>query len=223
MKPLTTRYGQDLRRYYRMPAVQVSLTLVLSLFVMAIFIVFALRPTIVTIVTLKKTIAESEKIRQQLSVKMTNLQKASVQFELLKPILPMLNTTIPNNGAEYLPLTTAIEILARQTGTQLESESLGPTLLFSRIISPFIPSKDQSVVELPFTARVIGSYPNISAFLTKLLSMERIIIIESVTITREIGSKEENTNVALNISGSAYYLADKVQLEESITENKGKK
>lgn len=223
MKPLTTRYSQDLRRYYRMPAVQVSLTLVLSLFVMAIFIVFALRPTIVTIVTLKKTIAESEKIRQQLSVKMTNLQKASVQFELLKPILPMLNTTIPNNGAEYLPLTTAIEILARQTGTQLESESLGPTLLFSRIISPFIPSKDQSVVELPFTARVIGSYPNISAFLTKLLSMERIIIIESVTITRETGSKEENTNVALNISGSAYYLADKVQLEESITENKGKK
>lgn len=223
MKPLTTRYSQDLRRYYRMPAVQVSLTLVLSLFVMAIFIVFALRPTIVTIVTLKKTIAESEKIRQQLSVKMTNLQKASVQFELLKPILPMLNTTIPNNGAEYLPLTTAIEILARQTGTQLESESLGPTLLFSRIISPFIPSKDQSVVELPFTARVIGSYPNISTFLAKLLSMERIIIIESVTITREIGSKEENTNVALNISGSAYYLADKVQLEESITENKGKK
>lgn len=223
MKTLTTRYSQDLRRYYRMPAVQVSLTLVLSLFVMAIFIVFALRPTIVTIVTLKKTIAESEKIRQQLSVKMTNLQKASVQFELLKPILPMLNSTIPNNGAEYSPLTTAIEILARQTGTQLESESLGPTLLFSRIISPFIPSKDQSVVELPFTARVIGSYPNISAFLAKLLSMERIIIIESVTITREIGSKEENTNVALNISGSAYYLADKVQLEESITENKGKK
>lgn len=223
MKPLTTRYSQDLRRYYRMPAVQVSLTLVLSLFVMAIFIVFALRPTIVTIVILKKTIAESEKIRQQLSVKMTNLQKASVQFELLKPILPMLNSTIPNNGAEYLPLTTAIEILARQTGTQLESESLGPTLLFSRIISPFIPSKDQSVVELPFTARVIGSYPNISAFLTKLLSMERIIIIESVTITRETGSKEENTNVALNISGSAYYLADKIQLEESITENKGKK
>ena len=61
----------------------------------------------------------------------------------------MLNTTIPNNGAEYSPLTTAIEILAHQTGTQLKSESLGPTLLFSRIISPFIPSKDQSVVELP--------------------------------------------------------------------------
>lgn len=223
MKPLTTRYSRDLRRYYRMPAVQVSLTLVLSLFVISIFIVFALRPTIVTIVTLKKTIAESEKIRQQLSVKVTNLQKASVQFESLKPILPMLNLTIPNNGAAYLPLTTAIEILARQTGTQIESESLGATLLFSRIISPFVPSKNQSVVELPFTARVVGSYPNISAFLTKLLSMERIIIIESVTITRETGSKEENTNVALNISGSAYYLADKVQLEESIAENKGKK
>ncbi len=223
MKPSTQRYAQNLNRYYRMSAVRVSLTLVLSLFVMAIFIVFALRPTIVTIVTLKKTIAESEKTLQQLSVKMTNLQKASVQFELLKPVLPMLNTTIPNNGAEYSPLTTAIEILARQTGTQLKSESLGPTLLFSRIISPFIPSKDQSVVELPFTARVIGSYPNVSAFLMKLLSMERIVVIESVTITREAGAKDINASIALNISGSAYYLADKAQLEKSITENKGKK
>ena len=79
MKPSTQRYAQNLNRYYRMSAVRVSLTLVLSLFVMAIFIVFALRPTIVTIVTLK-TIAESEKTLQQLSVKMTNLQKASVQF-----------------------------------------------------------------------------------------------------------------------------------------------
>mgnify|MGYP001575752585 FL=1 len=223
MKPSTQRYAQNLNRYYRMSAVRVSLTLVLSLFVMAIFIVFALRPTIVTIVTLKKTIAESEKTLQQLSVKMTNLQKASVQFELLKPVLPMLNTTIHNNGAEYSPLTTAIEILARQTGTQLKSESLGPTLLFSRIISPFIPSKDQSVVELPFTARVIGSYPNVSAFLMKLLSMERIVVIESVTITREAGAKDINASIALNISGSAYYLADKAQLEKSITENKGKK
>jgi Tfp pilus assembly protein PilO len=199
-----------------MPAVQVSLTLVLSLFVMAIFIVFALRPTVVTIVTLKKTIVESEKTLQQLSSNMTNLQKASVQFELLKPVLPMLNLTIPNNGAGYSPLTTAIEILARQTGTQLESESLGPTLLFSRIISPFIPSKGQSVVELPFTARVIGSYPNVSAFLTKLLSMERIILIDSVTITRETGAKEVSASVALNISGSAYYLAEAAQLEKSI-------
>lgn len=223
MKSSTQRYSQDLRRYYRMPAVQVSLTLVLSLFVMAIFILFALRPTIVTIVTLKKTIVESEKTLQQLSAKMTNLQKSSIQFELLKPMLPMLNTTIPNNGAEYSPLVTSIEILARQTGTQLESESLGPTLLFSRIISPFIPSKGQSVIELPFTVRVVGSYPNVSAFLTKLLSMERIILIDSVTITRETGSKEENTNVALNISGSAYYLADRAQLEKSIADNKGKK
>lgn len=223
MKPATQRYAQNLNRYYRMPAVQVSLTLTLSLFVMAIFIMFALRPTIVAIVTLKKTITESEKVLQQLSIKSSNLQKASVRFELLKPMLPMLNLTIPNIGAEYSPLTTAIETLSRQTGTQLESESLGPTLLFSRIISPFIPSKGQSVVELPFTVRVVGSYPNVASFLTKLLSMERIIVIESVTITKETGAKDVNVGVALNISGSAYYLAEATQLEKSIMEDKRKK
>ena len=56
----------------------------------------------------------------------------------------------------------------------------------------------------------------------KLLSMERIVVIESVTITREAGAKDINASIALNISGSAYYLADKAQLENQLRKIKEK-
>jgi len=223
MKINTQKYSQDLRRYYRLPAVQVSMTLVLSLFVMAIFIVFALRPTITSIVTLRKTITESKKTLGQLETKVKSLQLAANQLETIKSSLPALNTSIPNIGAQYTPLTRDIENLAINTGAQIESETLGPTLLFSRILTPFAPNKKQSVVLLPFSLRVVGDYPEVNAFLSQLLSMERIISLDSITITREASSKTTTAGVALNISGNAYYLADEGQLQKSLPEKRGRR
>ncbi|KKU45346.1 MAG: hypothetical protein UX62_C0037G0005 [Microgenomates group bacterium GW2011_GWA2_46_7] len=67
MNTTSQHYARDLRRYYRMPATQMSLTVVLSLFIMAVFIVLALRPTIVAIVKLQKTIVEARKTVEQLA------------------------------------------------------------------------------------------------------------------------------------------------------------
>ncbi len=217
------RYTRDLRRYYRLPAVQVSLTLVLSFFVMAMFIVLALKPTLMSIVSLKKNIEESKSTLTKLDAKVVSLQKVSAQFEKIKPMLQVLNTDIPNKGADYSPLSMSMEVLSTQSGTQLESESLGPTLLFSRLFSPFTPNKNQSVVILPFAVRVTGSYSAVSSFLKKILSMERILMIETITITQEATSKTATPNVALNVNGSAFYLADSLQLEKATAEVKGKK
>ena len=60
-------------------------------------------------------------------------------------------------------------------------------------------------------------------FLKKLLSMERVVMVESITITRETEKKSENTGVALNVSGSAYYLADEAQLQKAMPDKKGNK
>ena len=216
----TQKYSTDLRRYYRLPAVQISLTLVLSLFVIAIFITLALRPTIISIATLQKTITESRKTLNILDTKVANLQTASIQLETIKPYLPNLYNSIPNTGAMYSPLNAALEGLSVMSKVKLESESLGPTLLFSRVLSPLTPSKNQSVVLLPFSVRVTGSYPAISAFLKNLLSMERIVMVESVAIVKEAG-KNEVSIVSLNVSGSAYYLANEAQLEQAMVETKG--
>lgn len=223
MPPVIAHYQNDLRRYYRLPAVQVSLTIVLSLFVVAIFIVFAISPTINSIVSLRKTINESKKTLVLLDKKVVDLQRANMQLETLNLALPALNASIPNTSAGYSEFYTSIEALARQNGVVLESETLGATLLTSRILSPFEPSKSQSVIALPFSLRVTGAYPNVSLFLANLLAMERVVMIDSATITREAGPKNTSAIVALNVSGNAYYLADEAQLKKSMPESKGKK
>ena len=223
MKMQSQHYGQDLRRYYRLPAVQVSLAVVLSLFVMAVFIIFALRPTIISITNLKKTIVESEKTLKQLDAKVVALQKASAQLENIKPLLGNINASIPNLGAEYGPLTKSIELVASQSGVRVENESISGTLLFSRVLSPFSPNKNQKIISMPFSIRVTGSYIGISDFMSKLLKMERIVLAESISITKENGSKTAEQIVALNLSGNVFYIADEEQLNKALNVKKGQK
>lgn len=223
MKMPSQHYGQDLRRYYRLPAVQVSLAVVLSLFVISVFIVFALRPTIISITNLQKTISESEKTLKQLDAKVVSLQKASAQLEKIKPLLSSINTSIPNLGAQYSPLANSLEILANQTGVKIENESISGTLLFSRVLSPFSPNRNQKIISMPFSIRVTGTYAGISDFMSKLLKMERIVLAESISITKENGGKTSEQIVALNLSGNVYYLADEDQLNKAMNVKKGQK
>ncbi len=223
MKLPVKKYRQDLERYYRIPAVQISLTVVLSLFVVAFFIAFAIRPTLVAIVSLKKTIAESEKSLEQLETKVANLDRAARILEEIEPSLEKLDASITENGADYQGITSDIEILAQQSGVLLDSESFGGTLLFSRLFAPFKASKGQVVVEMPISVRATGSYANISLFLRRLLSMERVIGVESATLTREAGPRTAIASVALNVNGSIYYLADEAQLKKAIPDEKGKR
>src|SRR3989339_1220133 len=157
MKPQRRQYSFDLKHYYRLPATQVSLTIVMSLVIVAIFAVFALRPTLITIVTLRKTILESRKTLQQLQNKTENVQKAAELLEGIKPMLSRVNLGVTNQGADYSTFVTRVETIAQQAGVQLQSESLGATLLYSRVIAPYNPSKSQGVVELPISLRVSGS------------------------------------------------------------------
>lgn len=219
----TQKYVQDLRKYYRLPLVQVSLTVVLSLFVVAIFITFALRPTLTSIVGLKKTIEKSRETLALLNTKVASLQRASSQLEQLTPYMDKINGAIPNIGAAYTPLTIAIEGTASLSGSNLDSETLGPTILYSKILSPFSPSKSQKVISMPYGLRVTGNYQSVVTFLNNILKMERLLSVENVSIAHEVGAKIAANTISLSITGNVFYLADQNQLDKLLQEIAGAK
>lgn len=216
------KYQLDLSRYYHIPAVQSSLNVVMSLFVAAFFILFALRPTFITIVKLQKTIADSRLTLKTLDTKVTALQRASTALEALTPVLPMIEASVPSKEAGYSPLISTMEVLAAQNEVVLTTSTLGETVLYSRIFSPFTPNKNQTVIALPFTAQVVGSYSAVTQFLRGVMNMDRIINLESLTYTREGTARGTTTSsTSLTITGEAYYLADQAQLLKALPETKG--
>lgn len=205
------KYSTDLRRYYRLPAVQASLSVVLSLFISAFFILLAIRPTLITITTLNSKIEESEKTLDQLEVKANALTSVAKTWSTVEPLLPFIDNAIPTDGPRYQSLTKSMEILASETGVILGSENIGDALVYSKVADPYTGTK-RSVITTPFTIRVSGSYPSIREFFTKLTTMDRLVIIEGITFTKDAKAAQEQPGVTFTVSGSVTYLADESKL-----------
>lgn len=216
------RLRLDLMRYYRLPSVQVSLGVVLALLITAFFIMFAIRPTLVTITKLQSEIEESRKTLTLLETKVQALTTASTLLEKIKPQLPKIEESIPGEGMSYEKLAYNLEALAQNTGTRLESFTLGESLLSSRLINAYAENKKQEVIASRITIRINGAYPQINAFLTRLASTIRLTSIESVAILRD-GTKANEAgsgSLSMTISGEVYYLADPAAINKVFPEER---
>ena len=216
------KYATDLRRYYRMPTVQVSLSLVLSLFITAFFVLLAIRPTLVTIAKLNKTIEESEKTLKQMETKADALEKIAVTWEEIKPITKFIDNSIPVSGPGYQSLTKAMELLAIESGVTISSETVGEALTYSKIVDPYSGNK-RTVVKMPFTIKVAGDYPSTSKFLAAITSMDRMISIDSIGFAKDAKLGKDSPGVTFTLAGNVSYLADPAQVAKIISKEKGKK
>lgn len=208
MSPIRRRYQFDLMRYYRIPAVQISLNIVLSILIVSIFAAFAIRPTLVTIAKLQKNIEDSKKTLTTLEAKVKALNTASKNLEKIKPSLPRLDEVIPTTEAGYNSMLITAEALALQSGVELASVNLGGSILFSKIVEPYKPDKKEDVILLPYSIKLVGSYPGCMNFLQSLANVPRLFGVESVNFSKE-GSAKNTVDVvtSLTITGNTYYIA----------------
>jgi len=212
-------YATQLRKYYRMPAVQTSLSVVLSIFIVAFFILVALRPTIVTITELNRTIDESETTLKKLETKAKALQQISNTWEKILPLQQFLENTIPSDGPRYKEFVKSLEIIAYETGVTLSTETLGPALTYSSIIDPYS-GMMRDVIEMPVSIRVAGGFLQVKNFFDRLAASDRLVSVESLSFSREVIGSGEGPSISFSISGNIQYLANKKLLTPLIGEEK---
>ncbi|MCQ3944207.1 MAG: hypothetical protein DPW11_00285 [bacterium] len=124
----------------------------------------------------------------------------------------------------YDELAYSLEVLAQNTETTLESFTLGDSLVASRLVNAYTPNKKQEVVPTPITVRINGTYPQVSAYLTRLASAIRLTAIESVAILKDgAGSRNsESGTLTMTISGLVYYAADPGAIQKVFPKDGGK-
>lgn len=219
------RLRLDLSYYYRLPSVQVSLGVVLAFFIIAFFVMFAIRPTFATIVKLQRDITESKKTLVLLETKVKALDSAAQLLDKIKPSLPKLESSIPGSSINYGELSRSLEVLAQQTGVVLDNFTLGQGILMSQLVAPYLPNKNQETIELPITIKVTGTYPNCSNFLTRVNNNVRLTNIDSLTLAKD-GTAKKGSNEAgltMTLSGKVYYMGDNAAIKKIFPEEKGKK
>jgi Tfp pilus assembly protein PilO len=198
MNPRYSRYFTFIRPVIKNRQVKTYSTLAFSLIAIIIFTIFAIKPTIGTILSLQKSIDEQEKILEQLNTKAQNLSQGK---ENLKKIdsntLAKLNNLMPSKTdpaflADSL-VATALANNASISGLQFQPVELVGT--------PSKLNKDAQLKELVFTFNVSSSYSNLVNILTALKTNARLISIDSVNF-----NQVSDGPLVMSVNGKAYFL-----------------
>ncbi|MCL4360263.1 type 4a pilus biogenesis protein PilO [Patescibacteria group bacterium] len=190
------RYYQSLGDSLNKPVANAYTSAIFSFLVVSLFGWYAIRPTIQTILFLRRQIADDKKVSQQMEDKITHLIELQASLQNVRSDLPVLDEALPENP-DPIAVVAEIRNLAAVTDASLSAVTIADTALIgadaplleaaqppdTQKTVPLVPG--QNVGVMPITVSVSGSYDMLKAFLNGLLAMRRIVTIDSADILRE--------------------------------------
>jgi len=192
----------DYDKYYKqmLPLIkkdknQKYLFIILTLSVSIFFALFAINPTLSTIVKLRKELSDSKFVNDKLTQKVNNLSTLSTQYQNIEDDLPLVLDAIPVS-AEAPLLIGQIQSLADEHSVNFTNISISPINL--------IASKATKSSSLTFELSGSTSYENFNLFFDDLVNIQRVIVVESISISKN----EDLDNININLKGKAFYKAE---------------
>lgn len=208
-----SRYGGRLKTLSQEPVAQASLVLIFSLLTVSFFGIFAIKPTLVTIAELMRSIRDKKEIKTQLQNKIEALTLAQTNYEKVKPHLEEIEKIIPQE-ALFLHLLSEINLVAWENRVVLEGGRFGDFVLVKTKEGLVIKEKDKEATasatkspldELAFSLSLSGEYQNLKKFLQELAKIDRLIVMEE-TIFQTEGTEE--VGLLVDLQAKAFYLGE---------------
>lgn len=169
--------------------------LTLTLVSLSFFGIFAVRPTLNTIVSLVKNISDLKKLNTEYENKIGNLIRAQSEYEKIRDDLPLIETALPIN-ADFNKLAKAIEKYTIQeniTITQLQIDS-------APISTPSAKSK---LEKYRFSFIGSGDYSSLMSFLMHIINWKRIANINSLDFNQDVSTS--SGVIRLTLKGETFY------------------
>jgi len=191
------RYFTDLSRFYQSKKAKTYLGIILSLLTTTFFVVFAIKPTLVTIAQLIKQTKDQKEVEASLEKKINSLSQAQNEYLAVEPNLSLLEDALPQEPQAPL-LIKQLEALASQNNVSIDRLRINEFNLKKN--SP--PQSEKQPLTFSFAA--IGDYANLKAFLSSLANLRRIVLVESFSFQKKgVGEK---TVLSLNLIAKAWSL-----------------
>lgn len=175
---------------------QAFITLLLTLIAVSFLALFAIMPTLSTITELNKELADNKIVYEKLQEKIANLNILQQRYAQIEPDIPVILSAIP--------LSPQVPLLVGQIQT-IGAKALVKLTRIQVFRVELSPSKTTQIPDsygtFSFALSAEGSYDDIITFLTTLSNFERIISIESYTLSKG----NAGTIVQLTVEGKAYF------------------
>lgn len=170
-------------------------TLALTFLALSFFGIFAINPTISTIVRLRKEISDSQFTEAQLKQKILNLSSLSSQYTQIQQDLPVILSGVPQSP--QIPLLAAqIQSLARDSNIKLDS------LQTFQVEAAQPSSVGKKYSSFSFSLSSEGSYNQLVNFMQSLISMQRVVSIDTIALNKK---QDQSGIIQLSLKGTAFF------------------
>lgn len=173
---------------------QTFIVIVLTFLALIIFGLFAINPTIETIIQLRKQLADNQLVHSSLQEKITNLSVLQGKYAQLEPDLSLVLAAVPDSH-KIPEFIGKVQTLATKNNVSVITIQSNPLIL----------TADQStkVSSVSFSFTVQGTRENILNFITAFMSFDRITTIDKILISTT--STEQGTATQAMIDGKVLF------------------
>lgn len=177
----------------------------LTLFVIAFFTLFAIRPAVVTISSLVGEIKEKEEISLKMRKKINNLIAAQEEYAKVQEKISVIDNFLPDEP-------DIAQGISQVLGLSFDN-SLSGDINISEL-SLIGGETESNLSAFNFVFNTKGDYQTLRKFISELTKTQRWLAVERYQIGSEKKKDKEPDTLGLNIEGSFFYWVNKIAKSE---------
>lgn len=191
------RYYTYIEPVIKSPFIKTYGYAIFTLIMTAVFILFAIKPTLETIAVLQKKQTTLSETLQKINKKIDDLGTAQKSYNNIAPdTKSRVSLSVPS-GPELTSLIKNLEATTLNTTASISALQFQPVSINKKS-----ETNKNTLKEIAFTFNIEGSYDNLKQVLQNLYSSTRLITVENLSF-----NKVTSGNILLmTITGKAYYL-----------------
>ncbi len=192
-----SRYFTYIKPVTESPFIKNYGSTIFAFLTMSILTIFAIKPTVETILVLQKQLVNQNEVLQKVTQKANDLSQGKKNYDELDP---NIKVKITNAIPDSLTLKSVIQNLEQSAKTH--EASVSALQIQPLVISTKPTSQQGALSEVSFIFNTEGSYQNLISLLQDIRRSSRLISIDSLSISKA----SEGTTLIMSLSGKAYYL-----------------
>lgn len=174
-------YIKKLMKETQTPAAKTSLAIVGTIMLVAFLSLVAIRPTLVIVASLTRSISDEERVLAALETKIQSLQAAQRKLDAVKDRMALANAAIPTK-VDLENFIKEIEILAVESNLKLLNiDQSGIYLNFGS--QPKLLGVGSLVEKVDLNLSIGGDEAAIRSFLGKIIKLDRLVLINDTEIS----------------------------------------
>lgn len=193
--------------YKQRTDLRIFLEIILSLSTVIIFLVFALKPTALTIISLLQEIKGKEETIVVLDKKLSDLNRASDVFADNQAAVADIETAVATSPHPDL-IIQQVQGLAVKNSVDILGASIGQVIIIgtapAKKSSSDVKPLPGGAKEMPISINIRGNYPNLITFLKDFENLRIVTKIDNIAITSS--TTDSGQTIIAIISGRVPYL-----------------